>query len=207
MAIADTTTSATTTGTNGENTNAANGESTNGGKIAETATTIGVGDTGTDGPFTTGRVQALDITKPHPRRTIRSTHIGRGKQLQLTKSGAVRSSILDPSAPVLLNAYIVLPPRRPAKRLITNNTRNTMKQILAMPAEAAAMPPNPRTAAIIATTKNTQAYHSINLYLLAAYMKQLVCQNFSSHQFQSGTTVSVNPGITYKCCPEDYLEP
>lgn len=36
-----------------------------------------------------------------------------------------------------------------------------MKQILAIPAEAAAMPPKPRIAAIIAMTKNTQAYQSM----------------------------------------------
>lgn len=35
------------------------------------------------------------------------------------------------------------------------------KQILAIPAEAAAMPPKPRIAAMIAITKNTQAYQSM----------------------------------------------
>lgn len=36
-----------------------------------------------------------------------------------------------------------------------------MKQILAIPADAAAMPPKPRIAAIIAITRNTQAYQSM----------------------------------------------
>lgn len=39
-----------------------------------------------------------------------------------------------------------------------------MKQILAIPAEAAAIPPKPRTAAMIAITRNTQAYQSMWLY-------------------------------------------
>lgn len=35
------------------------------------------------------------------------------------------------------------------------------KQIFAIPAEAAAMPPNPKIAAIIAITRNTHAYQSM----------------------------------------------
>jgi len=42
-------------------------------------------------------------------------------------------------------------------RLTTNKARNKKKRILATPAEAAAIPVNPKIAAINATTKNTTA--------------------------------------------------
>jgi len=65
-------------------------------------------------------------------------------------------------AEVLEDNYRAL--RRPAKKLIKNKTKNTMKQILAIPADAAAIPPKPRTAAIKATTRNTQAYQSMMFF-------------------------------------------
>jgi hypothetical protein len=46
-------------------------------------------------------------------------------------------------------------------RLITNRIRNTTNKIFAIPADAAAIPPNPKIAAIIAITRNTHAYQSI----------------------------------------------
>ena len=48
--------------------------------------------------------------------------------------------------------------------LITNNTRKTKKRICAIDADAPAMPLNPKTAAMIAMTKNVSAKPSM-LYL------------------------------------------
>src|SRR5207249_5598450 len=45
-------------------------------------------------------------------------------------------------------------PRHPKIKEIMNSTRNTKNRIFAMPADAAAIPPNPRTAATSAMTKN-----------------------------------------------------
>jgi len=52
--------------------------------------------------------------------------------------------------------------------LMTNKTKNTTKQILAIPAAAAATPPKPKTAAKSAITKNTHVYQSI-CYLKPPY--------------------------------------
>ena len=46
---------------------------------------------------------------------------------------------------------------KPATSDMTNSTRNMKNRILAISAAPAAMPPNPNTAAISATTKNTSA--------------------------------------------------
>jgi len=68
-------------------------------------------------------------------------------------------SALNPKAlPVNLRQTTL---RRPAIRLITNSIRNTTNKIFAIPADAAAMPPNPKIAAMIAITRNTHAYQSI----------------------------------------------
>jgi hypothetical protein len=48
-------------------------------------------------------------------------------------------------------------------RETTNNTKNTKNNICAMLEAAPARPPNPRTAAMIAMTKNAIAQLSINL--------------------------------------------
>ena len=49
----------------------------------------------------------------------------------------------------------------PSTRATRNRTRNRKKRIFATPAEAAAIPPKPNTAATSATTKNTRAQYSI----------------------------------------------
>jgi len=46
-------------------------------------------------------------------------------------------------------------------RLMTNKAIKTKNKILAIPAEAAAIPPKPKTAAIRATTKNPIAHPNI----------------------------------------------
>jgi len=58
-----------------------------------------------------------------------------------------------------------LPVSSPITRNTRKTTRNTKNKILAMPAAVEATPPNPKKAAIIATTKNSNAQYSI-LYLL-----------------------------------------
>jgi hypothetical protein len=56
------------------------------------------------------------------------------------------------------NLYISLQTDlRPVMRPTRNNTRNTKNRILAIPAAAPAIPPNPKTAASIAMIKNIQA--------------------------------------------------
>ena len=59
-----------------------------------------------------------------------------------------------PSGP-LYNVRLL--PARPAIRATTKITRKRKNSIFAMPAEAAATPPKPNTAAMIAVTKNTRA--------------------------------------------------
>lgn len=49
----------------------------------------------------------------------------------------------------------------PANNEITNNTRNIKNKILAIPAAPAAMPPNPKRAAIRAIIKNITVHLSI----------------------------------------------
>src|SRR5262249_32444065 len=51
--------------------------------------------------------------------------------------------------------------RLPASRLTRNSTRKITKQIFAMPADAAAIPPKPNSAARSAITRNTHAYQSM----------------------------------------------
>ena len=74
---------------------------------------------------------------------------------------AIKAIRLEPEFPECEKSYIVL--LRPTKRLIKKRTMKIMKQILAIPAEAAAIPPKPRIAAMIAITRNTQAYQSMQL--------------------------------------------
>lgn len=65
---------------------------------------------------------------------------------------------------------------------IRKSTRNTMNMILAIPAAATAMPENPKTAAITATTRKISAHESmmnppnvsiLNLTLLAERKRKL----------------------------------
>lgn len=44
---------------------------------------------------------------------------------------------------------------RPVRKVINQTIRNTKNKILAIPADVPAIPPKPKTAAIIAITKNT----------------------------------------------------
>src|ERR1043166_499774 len=57
----------------------------------------------------------------------------------------------------LLRYNVRLLPARPAIKAITKMTRNRKNRIFAIPADAAATPPKPNTAAITAITKNTKA--------------------------------------------------
>jgi hypothetical protein len=52
-------------------------------------------------------------------------------------------------------------PRHPKIKEITNSTRNMKNRSFAMPADAAAIPPNPKTAATSAMIKNTTAQPNI----------------------------------------------
>ena len=51
----------------------------------------------------------------------------------------------------------------PAIKLSTNNTRKIKNRILAMPAAPAAIPPNPKIAAIIAITRKIIVQRNISL--------------------------------------------
>jgi len=62
--------------------------------------------------------------------------------------------------PSLLNYGTPLP-RQPKINEIMNSTRNKKNNNFAIPADAAAMPPNPNTAAIIATIRKTTAQPNI----------------------------------------------
>ena len=53
-------------------------------------------------------------------------------------------------------------PRHPKIKEITNSTRNIKNRSLAMPADAAAIPPNPKTAATSAMIRNTTAQANIS---------------------------------------------
>jgi hypothetical protein len=52
-------------------------------------------------------------------------------------------------------------PRHPKNKEIMNSTRNMTNRSFAMPADAAAMPPNPKIAATIAIIKKTTAQPSM----------------------------------------------
>jgi hypothetical protein len=52
-------------------------------------------------------------------------------------------------------------PRHPKIKEIINSIRNIKNRSFAMPADAAAMPPNPKIAATIAIIKNTTAQPNI----------------------------------------------
>src|SRR2546423_8411696 len=52
-------------------------------------------------------------------------------------------------------------PRHPKIKEITNSTRNITNRSFAMPADAAAIPPNPKTAATSAMIRNTTAHPNI----------------------------------------------
>lgn len=52
-----------------------------------------------------------------------------------------------------------------ATKETTNKTKNTKNTIFAISADAAAMPPNPNTPAIIATTKNVSAQFNMIYFL------------------------------------------
>ena len=54
----------------------------------------------------------------------------------------------------------------PINSEITNTTRNTKNKILAIEAAPAAIPPNPKIAAIMATTKNTIVQRNMVLKFL-----------------------------------------
>ena len=53
-------------------------------------------------------------------------------------------------------------PRHPKIKEITNSTRNIKDRSFAMPADVAAIPPNPKTAATSAMIKNTTAHPNIS---------------------------------------------
>ena len=53
-------------------------------------------------------------------------------------------------------------PRHPKIKEITNSTRNITNKSFAMPADAAAIPPNPKTAATSAMIRNTTAQPNIS---------------------------------------------
>ncbi len=53
-------------------------------------------------------------------------------------------------------------PRHPKTKEITNSTRNITNRSFAMPADAAAIPPNPKTAATSAMIRNTTAQPNIS---------------------------------------------
>jgi hypothetical protein len=57
--------------------------------------------------------------------------------------------------------YGTLVPLRPRRKKITHITKNTTNKTLAMPADAAAMPPNPNTAAINAIIRKVIAQPNI----------------------------------------------
>jgi hypothetical protein len=58
---------------------------------------------------------------------------------------------------------VVLLAERPMINEIINNTRKIKNRILAIDAAPAAIPPNPNTAAIIATIKNMTVQRNITL--------------------------------------------
>ncbi len=67
-----------------------------------------------------------------------------------------------------LSAFLVLKDyklllERPITRETTNKIKNKMKRILAMPAAPAAIPPNPKMAAIMATIKKITVQRNITL--------------------------------------------
>jgi hypothetical protein len=74
-----------------------------------------------------------------------------------TNSRTDRDSLWGPGYTDPLHGTV----RRPTKRLIRNNTKKTTKQIFAIPAAAAAIPPKPSNAARIAITRNTHVYQSM----------------------------------------------
>jgi hypothetical protein len=65
------------------------------------------------------------------------------------------------SAPVKLLAYRALRPLEPRTKKIMHITRKRKKRNLAIPAAAAAIPPNPRTAAINAIIRKVMAQPNI----------------------------------------------
>jgi len=66
---------------------------------------------------------------------------------------------------LLLNPYTssATPLPLPAIKLSTNNTRKIKNNTLAIPAAPAAIPPNPKIAAIIATTRKIIVQRNISL--------------------------------------------
>ena len=81
--------------------------------------------------------------------------------------------------------------RRPANRLTRNRTRKITKQIFAIPAAAAAMPPNPKMAAIIATTRNTQAYQSM-LFISSGLSSSTFSAKYEFFRVQSRKPLIMN---------------
>jgi hypothetical protein len=59
-------------------------------------------------------------------------------------------------------AYGTRLPRHPKIKEITNSTRNIKNRSFAIPADAAAIPPNPKTAATSAIIRNTTAQPNIS---------------------------------------------
>jgi hypothetical protein len=61
-----------------------------------------------------------------------------------------------------LTAHGTRLPRHPKIKEITNSTRNIKNRSFAIPADAAAIPPNPKTAATSAMIRNTTAHPNIS---------------------------------------------
>src|SRR5947209_6930810 len=90
--------------------------------------------------------------------------------------------------------------RLPATKLMTKSTRKTTKQIFAMPADAAAIPPNPSTAAINAITRNTQAYQSIfNVSSRSLYSKLCAIRTYVIGLHDGTRKVSRNQRLANAC--------
>src|SRR4029077_2648707 len=94
-------------------------------------------------------------------------------------------------------------PRQPKIKEITNSTRNITNRSFAMPADAAAIPPNPKTAATSAMIRNTTAQPNISS---PPHRLNRICRILRAPQFGCSAENSQQPNDLPQLETPPYLE-